>query len=386
MLTELWNNRANISAHYGKITDKIFSKRFLVLLLIAFGLILIYTIVRYIEWRNQKEIGQIIKSEIESREEGFTNSSELPKPDVINQTLEHELQINYIQPGDYQCGNLMKYISANYLIYMNQPNIQARGFDTLAELSQKYQRDLCLPITETEKQRVRKDIDVGLSKLASIGYQGLVKKWLGRSFITKGNMSWLEGGMPHTHDWAIIMQPGWFDNPGANIDILYHEITHIWQREQPNDFTALFTGWGFEKLSRMPKGLEHVVFRSRLNPDALPNNLAWVWTPLTENSQQPKQKYWIGCIYKTTAPTSLHEVEFLAYPLGHPATLDELIYVGAQPIPLADFTPFREFFGAGRNHYHPYELAAQFMEDLFTNQITNNPAGALFKDWINKQN
>ena len=178
------------------------------------------------------------------------------------------------------------------------------------------------------------------------------------------------------------MRPDWFQqssNTSASaeqIGILWHEITHIWQRFQPEDFTGLYQEWGFSPVSETPAGLETVMLRSRLNPDALPlpNSPIWIWQPNGSSTY-----YWIGALYPTLTPSSLHDIEFRAYPLAAGGTR----YLGQQPIELSKFREFAGFFGSGRNHYHPNELAAHYMDELLTGRIDLDvPACQIFSKWL----
>jgi hypothetical protein len=286
---------------------------------------------------------------------------------------------------------------------MNQPNIQARGFDTLAELTDRYRTGVCQMISNEESRGTTKWIMDWLEGLRNPVWRRVAEKWLAASYLCKAQ-PWLEGGMPHTHGRAILMRPDWFrengDSPSSSnggdmsaIGILWHEMTHIWQRFQPEDFTGLYRAWGFSSLADTPSGLETILIRSRLNPDAppVPSSPIWIWQPpatqtnASTNSQQGKQgifrQYWIGAVYPTLTPESLHEIQFIAYPLSAGGTR----YLGQQPIELQKLPEFAEFFGSGRNHYHPNELAAHYMDELLTNRADLTvPAVRIFSEWLSR--
>jgi hypothetical protein len=345
-------------------------------------LLLVYTLIRYYEWSQKQGPQMQPRTPRESDIEAFTPEDWPNK--IISESAGHGQQIvNYIQPGDHQCANLQAYISADYLIYMNQPNIQARGFDTLAEITDKYRQGICQVISDDEQLATTKWIVTEISGLKKTIWRRLAEKWLSASYLCKAQ-PWLEGGMPHTHGRAILMRPDWFRTPEkptgdtAKIGILWHEMTHIWQRFQPQDFTGLYQEWGFVPVTETPAGLESVMLRSRLNPDALPppNSPHWVWRPSGSSIQ-----YWIGAVYPTLTPTSLHDIEFRAYPLA----AGGIRYLGTQPIELQKLNEFTGFFGSGRNHYHPNELAAHYMDELLTGHMDLSVSACqIFADWLAK--
>jgi hypothetical protein len=401
MFRELWFNRANITTHFkNKIQVRLAEVNLGQLgwlLLILLILIIIYSIIRYLSWSQQ--ISKV------SAIEGFdtNNQHDYPRyePNTIQTaTNKHtntktmtEANINFVQPGDRECSRLQAYISAKYLIYMNQPNIQARGFDTLAELNDQYRTGICQMITEEEQTGTTEWVRREIANLTDPKFREIATRWISGSWLCKAQ-PWLEGGMPHTHDRMILMRPEWFqvksEPSKTDIGILWHEMTHIWQRLAPQDFTGLFTKWGFRQipLSHIPKGLEPILVRSRLNPDALPNDL-WLWVPPSANIniselelETEKPGYWIGAVYPNVSPQSLHEIEFRAYPL----TAGGNVYLGQQSIDLKDFKSFADFFGSGRNHYHPNELAAHFMDELLTGRLdTKYPGCQIFKEWLSRQ-
>jgi hypothetical protein len=397
MFQELWSNRSVISKHFSEKIETISKKinwqlgaelGWLILVLLV--LILLYTLIRYVDWsRKQPSTTNQASSTSESPYiESFTPNE---WPDRIESGPGQQI-INYIQPGDHQCANLQAYIAADYLIHMNQPNIQARGFDTLAELSDLYRSGVCQQISSSEQLAINTWIADGLSGLKDAGWQKIAKKWLAASYLCKA-APWLEGGMPHTHGRAILMRTDWFrtpDNPTgdtAKIGILWHEMTHIWQRFQPGDFTHLYREWGFEPVNKLPIGLETVLLRSRLNPDALhvPSSPIWIWHPqkinATTNINNPGP-FWIDAVYPTLTPASLHDIQFMAYPLAAGGTR----YLGQQPIELSKLLEFSVFFGSGRNHYHPNELAAHYMDELLTEHMDIDIiACKIFKNWLSNK-
>jgi hypothetical protein len=388
MFKELWINRATISNHFSGKMNYISQKLGIFtqlgwLILVLIGLLIIYSLILYYDW-NRWQPKTI--SENGAEKEAFTPQDWPDHPRSDSAGLGQQI-INYIQPGDHQCANLQAYISADYLIYMNQPNIQARGFDTLAELANRYRTGVCQMITDNELRETSKWVMAGLASLPNMGCRRVAEKWLSACYLCKAQ-PWLEGGMPHTHGRAILMRPDWFRS-SANSDIssaskealgiLWHEMTHIWQRFQPADFTSLYQEWGFTPLAETPMGLETILLRSRLNPDALPqpSSPIYIWQP--SQTKSLSGHYWIGAVYPTLTPATLHDIQFWAYPLAAGGTR----YLGQQPIELQKLKEFAEFFGSGRNHYHPNELAAHYMDELLTVRANLDvPAIRFFAKWL----
>jgi len=182
MFQELWSNRSVIGKHFSEKIDTATKKinwqlgaelGWLVLVLLV--LVLLYTLIRYFDW-SRKQPSTINQSnqlnQANSLPESLYIESFTPEewPDRIESGPGQQI-VNYIQPGDHQCTNLQAYIAADYLIHMKQPNIQARGFDTLAELSDLYRSGVCQQISSSEQHATTKWISTGLSGLKDAGWQ-----------------------------------------------------------------------------------------------------------------------------------------------------------------------------------------------------------------------
>lgn len=354
MLEELWNNKSVIVRNYiSIIRDNITG---LTTILIILVLVIIYAYLRYQSFKSTP-------TEVES----FTDPE---PPNIIQQP---NYQITFINPGSQASKALYTTVLQTYLAGFNQPNIQARGFDTKAELDRTY-KTMIIPITPAEETHIT-------SKLSSILDQipltkvDKVSSWISQASIAKG-AKWLESGMPHTHANTMIMNADWFANPACST--YFHELFHIIQRNNPEPFHQLYTkAWNFVKVAGGPNpipGLETQITLARMNPDA--NDFCWIWHDVTTDKY-----YWINAIFTRADPTSLLAVQYLAYPLDGRT----FRYLGSQPIELKNLSSFVNMFGIGYNHYHPNEIASQYAEYYFTTEpqeIKNKPAYLAFTNWL----
>jgi len=360
MLEELWNNKSVIIRNYISILrDNITG---LITILIILVLVIIYAYLRY----------QSFKPDLTAIET-FTD----PEPtNIIQQppaTLNY--QITFINPGSQASKALYMACNQDYLSGFNQPNIQARGFDTKAELERTY-KTMIIPITPAEEKDITSKLSSILDQIPSTRL-GKLSSWISQASIAKG-AHWLESGMPHTHANTMIMNTGWFVNPACST--YFHELFHIIQRNNPEQFHQLYTSaWNFIKVAGGPNtitGLETQITLARMNPDA--NDFSWIWHDVTTSKY-----YWINAIFTRADPASLLAVQYLAYPLDG----QTFRYLGSQPIELKNLSSFVNMFGIGYNHYHPNEIASQYAEYYFMTthepqEIKNKPAYLAFTNWL----
>lgn len=386
MLTELWLNKAHIFKNY---TNILYSNRFgLSVIAVLFGLIIIYAYMRYQEfslhWQllNHDPHGtdgpadSVLANDMPYYsafiEEAFENSQPEPRT---------KYDFSFILPGSPESKSLYSMCYQNYLTGFNQPNIQARGFDTKAELERTY-KTMIIPITSSEQTHISSTLSNILSQIPETKLEK-VSSWIGQASIAKG-AKWLESGMPHTHGNTMIMNTGWISNPTCTT--YFHELFHIIQRNNPSIFEILYTqSWHFKKVAGGAKsilGLESQILLSRMNPDA--NDFCWVWLDNTTGKY-----YWFNAVFTQSAPSSLLAVQYLAYPLTQQQDGRTFRYLGSQPIELKSLISFVNMFGIGYNHYHPNEIASQYAEYYFVEnssqiqqEIKNKPAYIAFTNWL----
>jgi hypothetical protein len=273
---------------------------------------------------------------------------------------------------------LYNYCKSSYLNKFNQTNIQARGFDTRAELERTY-RHLIIPIPNHKQEATSSTLSKTLQTKLTPDKLEIIKPWIARASIAQG-AKWLEAGMPHTHDNTMIMNAGWFDR--ISCETYIHELIHIIQRHRPELFTMLYTSpaWNYKYVGLDNLiGLDTPLQLARMNPDA--TDFGWIWTePITS------KHYWINAIFTSSTPSALTDVKYLAYHLIQQPG-NKFRYIGTQPTELKELSSFVNSFGIGYNHYHPNEIASQYAEYYFCQcpqELTNKPAYCEFASWINK--
>jgi hypothetical protein len=270
-------------------------------------------------------------------------------PYVLNQNdfwLEDRNEwLNYIEP---------------YWIYMTTPNIMARGFVNLDQMKIRYRESGIQPIEDSEKKYIANEITNLMRywqhRNRMRGLYLYLDYWLSHIMIAKAS-SWLESGMPHTHDKIIVLDPSWFSS--FRLGTFIHELSHVHQRKYPDNWYKLLAQWGFMHYDfnlEGTSGLEDILIRNRTNPDGL--DIHWVWQSPSSNKY-----YWIGAVFQSISPTSLITgIEYNAYPLTQDSSGRFIYLSSSTPIPLKSFTDFQNYFRIDQNNYHPNEIISQYME------------------------
>lgn len=376
MFTEIWNNKGNILNNYIEIV-----KRYLpdiTILIILFALIIIYAYIRYkgfklhdiknpnLVFAPQEPIESLITA---TMTEGFTDGN----------TITHEMPSGLFITPDSQ-KQILQTIHNTYLDRFNQPNIQARGFDTCAELVRSYNKCL-IPITDNEKKETWHRICAFVDMLSDDQCKQYINSWLTKIQIAKG-ATWLESGMPHTHANCIIMRPDWFAKQFKG-NTFIHELIHVIQRDDFIPWHKLYHTWGFIQATEL-SGLESYINLTRANPDGM--STEWVW-----HSDADDKYYWIAAVYKSVTPNSLVDVNYLAIPVIRTSRENTFKYTGSTPRQLTTFTEFRDYFGIDENHYHTNEIAAQYAEYYFSGAGDKMPEHMqkyqgynTFDNWLSK--
>jgi hypothetical protein len=267
---------------------------------------------------------------------------------------------------------------ATYWLFMNQPNVEARGQSKLSDLQNEYRCDGIQPICKKEKNDIVSAIMLNVKSIKDIKPEiyHYLKYWCQRFKLAKG-ATWLEGGMPHTHEDVIILPAKYFTPSGFSFSTFLHEVTHIHQRKYPQDWDELIWQWGFlhyNFLDAPASGLENILVRNRTNPDGLDINYLW---------RDPKSSkyYWIGAVFPTITPSSLtNDMQYIACEMiGDSSNVYR--YTGIT-VNLSQFGGFLDYFGLRNNHYHPNEIIAEYMSKYLVGDELTNKGYDLFKTFM----
>jgi hypothetical protein len=233
------------------------------------------------------------------------------------------------------------------------------------------------------------------------------------------SQEWLESNMPHTHKNVIILPRKWFSDlvkkNKKELDVsalnnealtLLHELLHIHQRKHKHKYNELYKKWGFTQPSYIHNSDDF--FRiSRNNPDA--NDFKWVWNNNSLN-------YIIGAVFNMNSNMNSNsssnninvfdDDEFkegtienlnltnVSYKIHQLESIGENIYkinenttqnLDGSSKNIKNNKQFNDYFGITNNHYHPNEIASQYLEFVFYDIVNdskslNNKGYNIFKN------
>lgn len=268
------------------------------------------------------------------------------------------------------------YKRSNYIHSFNIYDIKARNLKTNDPV--KWYNKRAMNFTKTEKEKLTKAISDIKSK-ARKNY----KRW---RFLT--NLTWklakvsdeVDFGFPHTHEDTIFLPQNFLNGPIDDffIQTLVHELVHVWQRKMPLEFENLYTiHWNFIRTNRVC-GINEYLSRSRTNPDI--GHLFYIF----QENILPMS------LYNTNTNTKAVSTEFIGIPVelnnkpdgGYKIKTDEM------PKLLVDIPEFKNYFKVTNNHYHPDELSAELIAQLFMkrdNKVMPPGSQNLLK-WLELQN
>lgn len=328
----------------------------------------------------------------DKNKETFTNQ-ELKKKYLIDsystdESLEDNIDVNqhfekimdnliikksqFVQPESLHFSTLFYVMKKDYLQKMSQINIHARNSQNINNLINKY-KECCQKISDAEIIKFNNNIKNMLDKM----HNKKLKKWieglLPGIYIVKGK-NWLESGMPHTHANFMILNQSFFASFRNSTFI--HELTHIHQRLVYDKYLELYDKWGFYYYDiKNIKGFGDIVLHNRSNPDGMDCN--WILKNVCN-----KKDYWIGAVFNSTVPNDILSVYLEAYPLINQN--GTVVYNGQSPQKIESFNDFKKLFCVSNNHYHPNEIAAQYMEFYYKEKKLNCKNYHIFKEWLEK--
>ena len=260
----------------------------------------------------------------------------------------------------------------NYLNTMNQLNRRMRNFKNSKDLYNFYLNGSFLDITEKDEEVFRYMIITLLDRIDNKTIYNFIKNYLIDMTIVKGN-NILESGMPHTHNKTIIFPQSYFNSIHIKFNLNFiesmlenegltfiHEILHIHQRYNKNNYLKLYKEWGFT----IPKYINNIFHFKRLNrhnPDGI--KVDWVW-------KNNNKYYLIGAVFNDNS-NKLTDTDYIAKEITR---VDANIFNdnNNKTIYLHSFDNFINYFGINNNHYHPNEIAAQYFEYYINQTFLNN--------------
>ena len=191
-------------------------------------------------------------------------------------------------------------------------------------------------------------------------------------------------GYPHTHEDTIFLPASFVSAPVDRffIQTLIHEQVHVWQRVMPSLFEELYTlHWGFIKTNRVCGSVKYLR-KQRTNPDI--GHLYYIfrgdYLPLSVFDSETNKTKYIGIpVKENSKPEGGFMIDY------EKNTRD-----------LNDVPHYFNYFKLSNNHYHPDELSAEviaqlFMETYSTYQMENNnkthsQATQSLVKWLDLQN
>ena len=265
------------------------------------------------------------------------------------------------------------YKRSNYIHSFNKYDIQARNLKTQDPVEWYSKRAMNFTLSEREKL---------IQAITDIKTQARKKKLHRWRFLT--NLTWklakvsdeVDFGFPHTHEDTIFLPENFINMPLNDyfIQTLVHEMTHVWQRKMPLEFENLYTNyWDFNKTNRVC-GTEEYLRKTRTNPDI--SHIFYIF----------QEKLLPLSVYNTETLST----EFIGIPveLNNKPDGGYKVKSGETPVSLNQIQEYRDFFEISNNHYHPDELSAELIANLFMKRDRKvlPPGSQNLVKWLDLQN
>lgn len=279
---------------------------------------------------------------------------------IFNQKHNREYFLNY------------NFKNKKYLNYFNLLDFKLRKLDKKNSL--RIYNNFIQDFSEKEKiivTQIKYDINIIFDKLF---YTNIFSY----NFLKVNNN--IENSLPHTRNNYVLFSQKIYDKflemdkvmiiKNKNyFKLFFHEIFHIFQRNNPKLINILYTKyWNLiEYKKKLPNKLKNII---RTNPDALPDN-NWI--------VNLNDKYIISfCIYKKDASNITDTLNIYLELDEHLEFIDIDDYKN-----LNELESYSNYFGINNsNNYHPNELSSSIFEDIIYDryyQVINNNSLAYFK-------
>ena len=391
------------------LTNKVFGNNISIIIIIFIFITLIklyeYCHISKYKTHKKKENEKIKLEGYQGYHENHENHENHEK-DILNRiNITKQIQSDFIEESFKTILNKIQFAKPqiavrlfqnnSYLNTMNKPNIYARNFETHHQLKQKYQTDSLDIITNEEQNAVKWFVSEILKHLnkKNTKKSHLLINFIEQHLFIKTNpivlaksKSWLEHNMPHTHKNTVILPNVWYSDLVSkhkkSLDIsainnegltLIHEMLHVHQRNNQSKYNEFYNKWGFNK-SKYIHNINEVFSKCRRNPDA--NDFNWIW-------KNNKFNYMICALLIDNSNSDRTDIDAyslvdVSYKILKLNEIGENIYQYSdsfldkeQHSTLKDNKSFNEFFGITNNHYHPNEIASQYLEHFFYDTIHN---------------
>jgi hypothetical protein len=238
-----------------------------------------------------------------------------------------------------------------YIHLLNKRDIKARNIRS-KDVVEWYSKR-ALNFTSEEKEKLAKAIQ----SIKQSAKNNKNPKWW-RFFYSK---PWklakvsdeVDFGFPHTNEDTIFLPQSFVSAPVDSffIQTLVHEQVHVWQRSMPSLFEELYTlHWGFIKTNRVCGSVKYLR-KQRTNPDI--GHLYYIfrgdYLPLSVFEPETNKTKYIGIPVKENSKSDG------GFMIDYERNTRDLNTV----------PEYFNYFKLSNNHYHPDELSAEVIAQLF---------------------
>lgn len=299
---------------------------------------------------------------------------------LLKKKKEHLISSNVIFLSKEHTRDIYK--RNEYIHSLNKSDIKARNIRSKDPVEWYSKR--VLNFTNEEKEKLARAIQ---SIKQSAKDNKNHKRW--RFFYSK---PWklakvsdeVDFGYPHTHEDTIFLPASFVSGPVDHffIQTLIHEQVHVWQRSMPSLFEELYTlHWGFIKTNRVCGSVKYLR-KQRTNPDI--GHLYYIF----RGNYLPLSVF----------DSATNKTKYIGIPVNENLKSDGgfMIDYKRNTRDLNTVPEYFNYFKLSNNHYHPDELSAEVMAQLFmetystskmeNNNKTHSQATQSLVKWLDLQN
>ena len=291
---------------------------------------------------------------------------------VSSKIKEHMISSNIIILSKENTRDIYK--RSDYINSLNKYDIMSRNLKTNDSL--EWYSSRALDFTKEEREKLAHSVELIKHKAKKYPHTWRFLYTIPWKFAKVSDE--VDYGFPHTHEDTIFLPEGFLCKTPKKefLHTLVHEMIHIWQRMIPSKFEELYTlHWGFTKTNRVC-GIVKYLKMSRTNPDI--EHLYYIYRgkylPLSIFDKDTLQVKYIGVpVLKNSKPDA-------GYKVNTKENTRDLISI----------QEYFNYFKLSYNHYHPNELSAEVIADVFMDfnnkYKPNSPAETELLKWLVSQN